>query len=245
MRSVRPTVGFGPGSGFPLPSKLRDADVIRVAGSHLARFQQPRNLAALISLYEANYRRLVRLVPDLDHLEGSVVSRVAGTLDLYLGVLERRPYTTTLGLTYRFDTSSGLVLDPNARVCVYHDVRAVELLGCCRRSHGPGPPPDQGETHARNRPKVEYESVSAQVVEVLHSSGASFPGLYDPGGGRRVSPVARLRLVRLQDLKPSDAPLLPAMGNESVHAGDATRSDGRSGDRRASAASSLIRTSPT
>ena len=151
MRSVRPTVGFGPGSGFPLPSKLRDADVIRVAGSHLARFQQPRNLAALISLYEANYRRLVRLVPDLDHLEGSVVSRVAGTLDLYLGVLERRPYTTTLGLTYRFDTSSGLVLDPNARVCVYHDVRAVELLGCCRRSHGPGPPP----IRARRIPEID------------------------------------------------------------------------------------------
>ena len=125
--------------------------MIRVAGSHLARFQQPRDLAALISLYEANYRRLVRLVPDLDHFEGSVVSRVAGTFDLYLGVLERRPYTTTLGLTYRFDTSSGPVLEPNARVCVYHDVRAVELLSCCRRSHGPRHP----AIRARRMPEVD------------------------------------------------------------------------------------------
>ena len=125
--------------------------MIRMAGSHLARFQQPRDLAALISLYEANYMRLLRLIPDLDHFEGSVVSRVAGALDLYLGVLERRPYTTTLGLTYRFDTSSGLVLEPNARVCVYHDVRAVELLSCCRRSFGRRTLP----VRARRMPEID------------------------------------------------------------------------------------------
>lgn len=92
-----------------------------------------RDLPALIDLYEANYLRLMHLLPDLDRLEGALVSRVAGALDLYAVVEERFKYTTTLLLTYRFDDESGVSLEPNARVCVYHDVRAVELVSHCRR----------------------------------------------------------------------------------------------------------------
>ena len=61
-----------------------------------------RTLASLIDLYESNYYRLLRLVPELGSLEGTVVSRVAGALDLYLTVHERQRYTTTFSLTYRF-----------------------------------------------------------------------------------------------------------------------------------------------
>lgn len=125
--------------------------MIRVADGHLARFRRSRDIASLISLYEANHARLLRLVPDLDHFENPVVSRVAGTPDLYLGVLERRPYTTTLGLTYRFCTSSGPVFEPNARVCVYHDVRAVELLSYCRRPRGRRHSPGR----ARRMPEID------------------------------------------------------------------------------------------
>lgn len=107
--------------------------MIRVAGERLARFQESRDLAALINLYEANYVRLARLAPELERIEGPVVSRVGGALDLYLSVVERHAYTTTLDLTYLFETPAGPVLEPNARVRVYHDVRAVELLSHCRR----------------------------------------------------------------------------------------------------------------
>ena len=108
--------------------------MIKLAGERLARYQESRDLAALISLYEANYVRLAQLAPELERFDGAVVSRVGGALDLYLDVVERHAYTTTLDLTYLFDTSDGLpVLEPNARLRVYHDVRAVELLSHCRR----------------------------------------------------------------------------------------------------------------
>lgn len=94
---------------------------------------RPRNLAALIDLYEGNYFRLMRLVPELEHMHGTVVSRVAGALDLYLTIVERQPYTTTLGLSYRFAEPGGPVSEPNARICIYHDVKAVDMLSHSRR----------------------------------------------------------------------------------------------------------------
>ncbi|MCK5362561.1 MAG: DUF1249 domain-containing protein [Gammaproteobacteria bacterium] len=92
-----------------------------------------RDLPALIDLYEGNYVRVARLLPELDNLEGTLVSRVAGALNLYVTIEERFKYTTTLLLTYRFIDESGVALEPNARVCVYHDVRAAELVSHCRR----------------------------------------------------------------------------------------------------------------
>ena len=98
----------------------------------LERYRQ-RDLPALIDLYEGNYLRVMRLLPELETLEGSLVSRVAGALSLYATIEERFKYTTTLSLTYRFNDESGIALEPNARVCVYHDVRAAELVSHCRR----------------------------------------------------------------------------------------------------------------
>ncbi len=107
--------------------------MFRFAPRQLERFQT-RDLAALIDLYEANYLRLMQLTPELDAFErGTVVSRVSGALDLYLTVHERFKYTTSISLTYRFDGDDGDVLEPFARICVYHDVRAVEVVSHCRR----------------------------------------------------------------------------------------------------------------
>ncbi len=92
-----------------------------------------RDLPALINLYEGNFLRVMRLLPELDSLEGTLVSRVAGALDLYLTIEERFKYTTTLLLTYRFVADTGAAPEPNARICVYHDVRSAELVSHCRR----------------------------------------------------------------------------------------------------------------
>ena len=54
----------------------------------LERYRQ-RDLPALIDLYEGNYLRVMRLLPDLDSLEGTLVSRVAGALNLYATIEER------------------------------------------------------------------------------------------------------------------------------------------------------------
>ena len=100
--------------------------------STLERYRH-RDLPALIDLYEGNYLRVMRLLPDLEVLEGTSVSRVAGALALYATIEERYKYTTTLLLTYRFEDTAGVALEPNARICVYHDVRAAELVSHCRR----------------------------------------------------------------------------------------------------------------
>ena len=88
-----------------------------------------QTLSSLIDLYESNYYRLLRLVPELRCIEGTVVSRVAGALDLYLTVHEQQRYTTALSLTYRFNDE----VQPNAGIVVYHDVHAAELVSFSRR----------------------------------------------------------------------------------------------------------------
>ena len=91
-----------------------------------------RTLASLIEVHESNYRRLLRLVPDLRCIDGTVVSRVSGALDLYLTVHTQQRYTTSLTLTYRFDDG----LQPNAGIVVYHDVHAAELVSFVPRRLG-------------------------------------------------------------------------------------------------------------
>lgn len=100
---------------------------------------KPRSIGALIALYESNFVRFMRLVPELDRLDGTLVSRVEGATDLYLSVLERFRYTTTVCLTYRFadpideDVLEPYVLEPRARIRIYHDVRAADVISHCRR----------------------------------------------------------------------------------------------------------------
>ena len=94
---------------------------------------QPRSLAGLLDLQESSYRRLVRLAPDLYRLHGTEVSRAAGALDLYLTLVERQRYTTTVSLTYRFAGPDGCLLEPNVTLRVYHDARLVEAVSHSRR----------------------------------------------------------------------------------------------------------------
>ena len=58
---------------------------------------------------------------------------MVGALDLHLTVLERSKYTTTLCLSYHFTDARRFDAEPNARIRVYHDVHAVELLSHWRR----------------------------------------------------------------------------------------------------------------
>lgn len=80
---------------------------------------------------EDAYRSLLRLAPDLPLVRGCLRSNPGAAADLYLEVLEQSRYTTLLRLTYAFpDADGGRVpaLDPNARLCAYHDARQVEVL---------------------------------------------------------------------------------------------------------------------
>ena len=105
---------------------------VRTETARPARFGD-RDITGLIRIYEASYVRLAKLVPDLPACDGVMVSRVAGALDLHLEIIDRQPYSASLRLTYRFPDHDGWVLEPNARINVYHDVRAAEVVSHRRR----------------------------------------------------------------------------------------------------------------
>jgi uncharacterized protein YqiB (DUF1249 family) len=94
---------------------------------------RPRGFASLMSLYESNYLKLVRLAGDPAHLAGTRVSRIATGCDLRLTVLEQCPYTTTLGLTHLFHDAAEagpgvetFLTYPDVRIRVYRDARMAQ-----------------------------------------------------------------------------------------------------------------------
>lgn len=89
---------------------------------------KPRSFVGLMALYESNYLRLLRLLPELERLDGCFRSRVAGDCDLHLEILERCRYTVTLSLTYHLETDDGLMLDPDITVRAYLDGRLAEAM---------------------------------------------------------------------------------------------------------------------
>jgi len=89
---------------------------------------KPRSFVGLMALYESNYLRLRRLIPEVDRLDGCFRSRVAGDCDLHVEILERCRYTVTLSLTYHFETDDGLLTDPDMTVRAYLDGKLAEVM---------------------------------------------------------------------------------------------------------------------
>lgn len=84
-----------------------------------------------MSLYESNYLRLQRLIPELNRLDGYYRSRVAGDCDLHVEILERSRYTITLSLSYFFYENGTRVADPDMKIRVYLDGQLAETMGFC------------------------------------------------------------------------------------------------------------------
>ena len=144
---------------------------VRIDEAKRARFGA-RDIAGLIRIYEANYVRLTKLIHELPACEPMMVSRVAGTLDLHLEIIERQPYTTSLKLTYRFPDGDGWVLEPNARINVYHDVRAAEARRALPSTQEPQDSSLDTRSTARTRPQVANESFPPEVAQILYVPGA-------------------------------------------------------------------------
>lgn len=89
---------------------------------------KPRSFVGLMALYESNYLRLLRLIPEIDRLDGCFHSRVAGDCDLHIEILERCRYTVTLSLSYHLETDDGLLVDPDMTVRVYLDGQLAEAM---------------------------------------------------------------------------------------------------------------------
>lgn len=84
-----------------------------------------------MSLYESNYLRLQRLIPEIDRLDGYFRSRVAGDCDLHVEIVDRSRYTVTLSLSYFFYEDDRRIADPDVRVRVYLDGKLAEAMNLC------------------------------------------------------------------------------------------------------------------
>ena len=100
----------------------------------LPRATRPASFTGLMWLYESNYIRLGSLLPEIfdlaDKNAGHWVSHVVSDCALYLRIVERARYTTTLHLTYYFYENGDRVADPDLYVRIYHDARMAEVMAC-------------------------------------------------------------------------------------------------------------------
>ena len=101
--------------------------------NHWLAAAQPRSFTRLMGLYESNYRRFERLVPELDLPFETAESRGADDT-LYLRVVERCRYTTTVHLTYWFGEGDARHADPDLLLRVYQDAQLAEAISCDARS---------------------------------------------------------------------------------------------------------------
>ena len=88
----------------------------------------PRGFVSLMDMYENNYIRLRRLIPDLAKSPGSAISHLPGCLSLHMTVLERTRFTTTIYLTYYFEEATKSVAEPALTIRLYHDAHQAEVL---------------------------------------------------------------------------------------------------------------------
>jgi uncharacterized protein YqiB (DUF1249 family) len=89
---------------------------------------KPKSFVALMSLYESNYLRLLRVLPEIEQLDGCFRSRVAGDCDLFVDIIERSRYTVSLSMTYHLKTDDGVLTDPDMTVRVYLDGQMAEVM---------------------------------------------------------------------------------------------------------------------
>lgn len=87
-----------------------------------------RGFVSLMDLYENNFLRLRRLIPDLSKMPAYTVSTLPGCLPLHMRILEQTKFTTTLLLTYYFEEGETLLAEPALTIRVYHDACQVEVL---------------------------------------------------------------------------------------------------------------------
>lgn len=107
--------------------------MVKVKRNHWLAEVTPRSFTGLMGLYESNYRRFERLAPELDLPFEQAVS-VGQDATLYLRVVERCRYTTTVNLTYWFGEGDDAHADPDLTLRLYRDAQLAEAIYCDARS---------------------------------------------------------------------------------------------------------------
>ena len=82
----------------------------------------------LMWIFEANYDRLVLLVPQIETIQCGARTSVHDARELVLEVFDRSRYTTTVGLTQYLNIDGRMVPNPHMRIRLYHDAKVAEVV---------------------------------------------------------------------------------------------------------------------
>ncbi|HFQ92039.1 MAG TPA: DUF1249 domain-containing protein [Chromatiales bacterium] len=86
-----------------------------------------RCLYDMMQLYEDNYRYLLRVLPDIRAIQGTIVSEYDGRPVMFVDMLEQCPYTSIMAVTHYLSKGSHFVPDMELRLRVCHDARVAEV----------------------------------------------------------------------------------------------------------------------
>lgn len=105
-----------------------------------------------MTIYEQNFKRLLKLQPELAQLRCSLVALDETLVDMMLEVVEQHKFTTVVRLSQALPIPIDVVSLPSMTVRVYHDARVAEVLAY--------------QNHRRFQPKYDYpNSKMLQVRE--------------------------------------------------------------------------------
>jgi len=82
----------------------------------------------LEQICESNYCKLLRLIPDLLYINTAAIGQFPDKPPLYLKILERTAYTTTIQLTHCFQEAPHELVEPAVKIRLYGDAKLAEVL---------------------------------------------------------------------------------------------------------------------
>ena len=89
---------------------------------------KPNSFVGLMALYESNFLKLMKLIPDIKTYKNNQMMEALGEDDIYLTDFERTKYTISFSMTYIFNNQNDVYFDPNIKVKVYFDGSLAEVL---------------------------------------------------------------------------------------------------------------------
>ncbi|SFV65752.1 hypothetical protein MNB_SUP05-5-566 [hydrothermal vent metagenome] len=93
----------------------------------LYQSQQGKTYNQLNELFETNYAKILKLIPNIKKIKNDCIAQQHQTKPLYLFLEERTKYTGVYTLTHRFDN----INKPDIRFKIYFDAKLVETLSIC------------------------------------------------------------------------------------------------------------------
>ena len=77
---------------------------------------------------ESNYRKILRLIPNLLSIGKTATAFSTNKPDLHLTIIEQAPYTLTIQLSHCFNIKLSEFLEPAVKIRVYLDAELAEVI---------------------------------------------------------------------------------------------------------------------